>query len=225
MGKMFYNNFGKFVIFVSLLTFASSVAGPFFSVYLLKNLNIPALKGGYVFYFIITLSASVATILFMPLWGKLSDKYGNLRVMKITGIFIPLVAIFYLLSSFFNTLTYAIIFIFFIEAFSGFIWAGFNLAASNFIYDAVTAQRHALCVAYFNILNGTGAFTGAMLGGIIASFDFVFFGLNSILFIFLLSGILRLAVYFVMVRKIKEVRDVPNFDLFSGKRKFKFFGD
>lgn len=223
--KMFYNNFGRFVIFVSLITLTSAVASPFFAVYLLNELNLKSIELGYVWYFIIAISASISTMIFMPIWGKFSDKYGNLKVMKITGLLIPLVPLLYFISFFLSkNISTAIIFIFFTEFLSGIIWAGFNLAIGNFIYDAVTSQRLALCLAYFNMLNGVGSFIGATLGGIIASISFRFFGLSALLFVFLLSTLLRFLAYIIMVRRVKEVRDVPNFDLGDHvKKRFKFF--
>lgn len=220
--RMFYNNFGHFVIFVSLMTFATAVAGPFFAVYLLNDLNIKSIQLGYFYYFLITLSASVTSIIFMPVWGKFSDKYGNLKVMKLTGVLIPLVPLSYLVTHFFSSLSTAIIFLFIAEAFSGFIWAGFNLAAGNFIYDAVTRQRLALCVAYFNMLNGVGHFLGAILGGLLASLSFNYLSLTPILWVFVVSAVIRFIVYFAIVSRVKEVRVVSNFDLNISK-KLKFF--
>jgi hypothetical protein len=99
-----------------------------------------------------------------------------------------------------------------IEFISNLIWAGFNLCYVNFIYDAVTRQRLALCIAYFNILNGIGVFIGASLGALMASINLSFFGLNPLLFVFLLSGVVRFIVYITMMPKIKEVREVQKYE-------------
>lgn len=222
--KMFYNNFGRFVLFVSLITFSSAIASPFFAVYLLKNIGLTEIPTGYLYYFIITLVATVTSIIFMPAWGKFSDKYGNLKTMKISGIFIPLVPLAYLSSYFLPSVSSKIIFLIILEAISGIIWAGFNLAVGNFIYDTVTRQRLGLCVAYFNMLNGLGSFIGAMLGSLLASLNINLFGLPSLLLVFLVSALMRFFLFVLVSPKVHEVREVPNFDLGEDiRKKLKFF--
>jgi MFS family permease len=149
----------------------------------------------------------------MPLWGKFADKFGNLKVIRMTGAFVFLVPLAWLLTPLLMVIspTAAIIYLIIEEFITNFIWAGFNLSAVNFIYDAVTQQRLALCIAYYNILNGIGVFIGATLGGFISSLNFNFLGLSPILFIFLISGIARLIVYAFMMPKIKEVREVEKY--------------
>src|SRR3989338_8166805 len=206
--KMLYNNFGRFVLFVSLVSFSTAVASPFFAVYMLGDL-----KFSYLYFTIVTLSSALTTLIFMPLWGKFSDKYGNVRTMKVTVIFtvgIPLIWFFsYVLGIggikllFYLALT---------ECFSGFVWAGFNLSAGNFIYDAVTRERVAICAAYFNIINAAGAFFGALLGGYLGSLSLGIFGLSSLLFVFLISGIFRFISAIGLISSVREVRGVEKFD-------------
>jgi len=146
----------------------------------------------------------------MTSWGKFADKYGNFRVMKLCAYFIPLVPLFWFLSYFLIgkfSLIYVVLFLVIGECISGIIWAGFNLAAGNYIYDAVTSDRMAICVAYYSVINGFGVFLGATLGGVISSFNFYIFGLSSLLVVFLLSAIARYIVVKAMVNRIKEVRE------------------
>jgi MFS family permease len=201
--KMPTNNFGRFVIYLSLVSLAVNIAGPFFAVYMLEEL-----KFTYFHYVIVSLAGPVITFLSMPLWGKFSDKHGNVKIMKITGFFICLVPALWLLTIPLASLglTKIIIYLVLVELFSGFVWAGFNLSTGNFIYDAVSRQRVAICVTYLNILTSIGVLIGASLGGFISSKEFMILGLSSILFIFLLSTVIRLIVYFVMNRELKEVR-------------------
>lgn len=210
--KMPKNNFGRFVIFISLMHFATAIASPFFAVYMLKELQF-----SYTQWIIVTIFSSLSSLIFMPVWGKFADRYGNIKVVKICGFLIPSIPFLWLISMFDVKIFYYLIGI---EIFSGIAWAGFNLSSGNFIYDAVTRQRMALCVAYFNILNGIGVFIGASLGGVISSFNFLILGFSPILFIFILSGILRLSVILLMSHKIKEVREVKKFGIEEAKEKF-----
>lgn len=213
--KMFFNNFGKFTIYFSLVCFTTAIAGPFFAVYMLKNLSF-----SYFQYMIIILSNAVAALVFMPAWGKFADKYGNLVVMKLTGWMTPLVPFLWIAVSFLNS-NFIFAGLIAVEASSGFIWAGFNLSAGNFLYDAVTRQRLAICSSYLNILAGVGVLIGSVIGGIIASLSFTFIGLNTLLFIFLISGVARLSVYFTMNPKLQEVRDVKEFRIKEAETKLK----
>jgi MFS family permease len=202
------SNFGKFTVFVSLLMLTTNIASPFFTVYLLRDLNL-----NYTLWTIIVISGSLSALLFMPLWGKFADKFGNLKVMRLTGAFVFLVPLSWLLVPFLMAInpTFAVVYIVVEEFISNFIWAGFNLSAVNFIYDAVTRQRLALCVAYYNILNGVGVFIGATLGGILSSLNINLFGSSPLLFVFLVSGVLRIIVYIFMMPKIKEVRQIEKY--------------
>jgi MFS family permease len=215
--KMPYNNYGRFSIFLALLNIAVSISSPFFAIYLLEDLKLKSMQFGYIFYTIICMSASITTLLVMASWGKFADKYGNYRVMKITSYFIPLIPLYWVCSSFLIgkiSIIWMTVFFVIFEGISGVIWAGFNLSSSNYIYDAVTKERMALCVAYLNVLSGFGVFIGAVFGGYISSLKFSFFGLSPILFIFLLSALARFFVVFFMVPRIKEVRDgVINLDI------------
>lgn len=189
------NNFGRFTLYIAFMTTAVYFAAPFFSVYMLQEL-----KFSYLTFVIITLSSSLTHVIFMPLWGRFSDRHGNLISLRIAGLLIPLIPLLWLLSS-------DPIYLVLVEAFGGFAWAGFDLASVNFIYDAVSRQRMGLCFAYFGVLNGVGTFAGATLGGLFATYCRV--GFTSVfLLIFLLSGVSRLAVSAVMLPRIKEVRKV-----------------
>ena len=56
-------------------------------------------------------------------------------------------------------------FLIFAQIVSGFAWAGFNLCASNYILDAISPEKRARCIAYFNVLNGVALCAGSFLGG------------------------------------------------------------
>jgi MFS family permease len=203
------NNFGRFVIFAALVNFATLIASPFFAVYMLKELNF-----NYISFILVTISSSFASLIFMPLWGKFADKYGNLKAIRICSFLTIFVPFLWVASLLIHNSIYIIIYLMIVECFSGFSWAGYNLSVSNFIYDAVSRQRMALCSAYFNILNSIGIFFGAVIGGTIASSGIYLFSLKPIILAFILSGLIRLIVYFALSFRIKEVRkDVKLFGI------------
>jgi len=188
------NNFGRFVFYIAFLNFAVNIAGPFFAVYMLRDLGF-----SYTQFMIATVTASITSLFSMTFWGKIGDKYGNVRVMKVTDWGIGFIPVFWI----FATNIYHVILI---QAFSGFVWAGMNLTHFNFIYDAVTQQKRAICMSYLNILRGICVFVGAILGGIISS-KYTLFG-SGLFLIFLLSGFFRLLNSLIYLNSLKEVREV-----------------
>lgn len=189
-------NFGKFAIYISMISLAVAIAGPFFAVYMLKELNF-----SYTTFMCVNIAASISSILFFPLLGKFSDKYGNRELLKVGSVLIMFLPILWIFSA-------SPIYLAFVPQLLGrFGWAGFHLSASNFIYDSVKPQNRGLCVAYYNILNGVGVFVGALIGGLLIHYVSINF-INKFFFIFLISGILRIASVLIMIPKLNEVRDV-----------------
>lgn len=192
------NNFGKFVIYVGMINFATMLAGPFFAVYMLDEL-----KFSYLIFTLVNISAGIFTIMSLSLWGKLGDKYGNISLLRIGSIIIPFASGLWLVSQ------NPIYLIFIPQLAAGVGWAAFNLGASNFIYDAVTPERRAICVAYFTMVNGIGIFLGALAGGFFLENIKINF-MNIFLLLFLISTIMRILASSIMLPKIKEVRKVES---------------
>ncbi|HLD35304.1 MAG TPA: MFS transporter [Planctomycetota bacterium] len=198
------SNFAHFVFYVALITLAVNISGPFFAVYMIRDL-----KFSYTQIAIIDTGQIVIQILMMRYWGGLCDRYGNRSVLSFTGWLISFVPILWLISPNF----YAIIMF---QVFAGLIWSGFSLAAGNFIFDAVSPPKRARCVAYFTLINTLGLFFGSIFGGWISLYlpnQLSLFGWSMVLasslqVLFLISGLLRLLISSIFLSHIKEVRKV-----------------
>ena len=203
LGKIWRSNFGRFVIFVALVNFATFMAAPFFAVYMLDELGF-----SYLAYTLVTMTATLTIFSMMRLWGSHADHVGNRRVLRLTSYFIPLNPILWLFS---HNVAYLIA----IQFFAGFFWSGFNLSASNFIYDSVTPEKRTRCIAYYNVVTGIAIFAGAMTGGVLARNLPPVFG-SRLMALFLVSGLVRFAVLPVcsMIREVRQVKRVSNFELF-----------
>ncbi len=195
-----FNNFGTFVIFVALINMATNFAAPFFAVYMLKELGF-----NYFWFIVVGISGTLFTIIAMPMWGKVGDAYGNRTLLKIGSFLIVLPPFLWLFVD------KPLEIIFSVSVFGGFGWAAFNLAASNFIYDAVTPQRRAICVAYHTVFSGIGVFVGALLGGLFV--EYVSLSFTNIFFaVFFISSFLRGVFGLIFIPRIKEVRNFPSFE-------------
>jgi MFS family permease len=186
------NNFGRFSIFTAFLNLTTAISGPLVAVYLLRFLQFT-----YTTYIIIIMSGTVFSLLFLRFWGKISDKYGNYNVLLIATLFIPLIPILWILSK--NTIYLVLV----PSLIGGVSWAGFYLAATNFIYDNVRPQKRGFAVSYYNMLNGIGIAIGAGIGAILIKFLTVN---NPIVIIFFISGILRMVAVFFGIGHIKEIK-------------------
>ncbi len=193
-------NFPKFSLFVSCMHLSVMIAGPFFSVYMLKELHF-----SYMTFMIVNASSSLAGLLIVPLWGIFSDKYGRKETMLICSVFISMMPFLWLFS---RSPYYLIL----PSIIGGVGWAGFNLAVFNFVYDAVTPEKRALCISYHNILSGIGIFIGSSLGGLILqNLPSLNLKLKKFLIIFLISSFMRMLTSMIFLPRVKEVRRVKKF--------------
>ena len=191
------SNFARFVFFVSGLNFCVNIAAPFFAVFMLRDL-----KFSYLTYTLVIIPVTITTLLLIHRWGRLADRIGNVKVLKFTSLFIAVLPFLWII---YRHPAYLI----FVQVLGGFAWSGFNLCATNFIFDSVSAPKRTRCFSYFNALNGFGISMGAILGGYLAAHLPELFG-YQLLFLFMVSGILRFLIILFFSPKIKEVRKVED---------------
>ena len=191
------SNFAKFVLFVSAMNFSVNLAAPYFAVFMLQDLSF-----NYFLYAMVTIAAPLTLYLTVRRWGRHADQVGSLKVLRLTSKCFPLIPLLWIVGQ-------APWYLVMVEMFSGFLWAGFNLCAANFIYDAASPQKRTRCIAYFNVVNGFALACGALLGGFMVRYLPPLFG-HKILMLFFISAMLRLAAAWIMPRMLKEVRHVEH---------------
>ena len=187
-----------------MMQFGVAIASPFFTVYMLRDLEF-----SYLQFTLNSGTAIFAQFLTLSQWGRISDVFGNRRILAVTGLFIPLMPLLWVIST---NMWYLVA----IQALSGFSWAGFTLAAGNFIYDLITPNRRATYLAVHNVLANVGIFAGAILGGYLGFvlpsqvdlFGTTWSWLSPLYGVFIVSTIVRAAVVLWLVPKLREVRNV-----------------
>lgn len=198
------SNAVRFSIFFALMQFGVAIASPFFTVYMLRDLNF-----SYLQFTLNSGTAILAQFLTLSQWGRISDVFGNRRILVVTGLLIPLMPLLWTFSPNFYYLVA-------IQALSGFSWAGFSLSAGNFIYDLVAPSRRASYLAVHNVLAHTGIFAGAMLGGYLGTimptrvelFGAGFSWISGLYGVFIVSALVRFAVAAILLPRLREVRRV-----------------
>jgi MFS family permease len=202
------SNFVKFVLFAALMNGTANIAGPFFLPYCRYDLQMQDWQ-----WIVINGSATAATILALPLWGRFADRFGNKRTITYSSLIIALQPLWWLTSTDFWILTA-------INLLSGVGWAGFNLACANYIMEACSPPVRARCVAYYTILLGAGVFSGSMFGaylmravpadtpvlGVLPAAHYPF------QYVLVASAALRLASALAFVPLFKELREVSHFN-------------
>ena len=191
-----FDNFGKFAVYKAVLYFSLMIAGPFFAVYMLQDLQF-----SYTTFMIVSLSSSAFYLLSTPFAGKFSDKFGNKRLFHLANFLFVLTPLFWIF------LKNPIALIFTTQLVAGIANAALVIGFTNFTYDAVSQQHRGICTAYTNILVGLGIFLGSLTGGFIIKYLHPSF-MHPILFVFLISAGLRLLTGFFFLPSIKEEKRV-----------------
>jgi MFS family permease len=198
------SNFARFVMYAAIVNAAVNVSAPFFAVYMLNELHL-----SYIEFTLVTATNTVTQFLTMQHWGALSDQFGNKRIINVCGVGIALTPILWVFGS-------SLPYLFFIQIFAGFVWAGFNLAAVNFIFDAVSPAKRARCVAYQGLVNGLFVLLGSLFGAwfvenvpaSVSMLGLTWAPYSSLYFVFVLSGLVRLFASVALLPLFKEVRTV-----------------
>lgn len=191
-----FSNYGLFVFYLSIMNASVYISAPFFTPYMLYDL-----KMDYMTFTVINATAIITKIIFLPVWGRLSDRFGNRKVLSLTGFLMPVTPILWMFS---HDFSYLIV----IQIYSGLIWSGFEIASFNFIFDTTSPQKRATAIAYYNVINGIAIFTGAMIGGLIVRYNTVFW--SKYILVFVISGVMRYIVSFLFIPKLREVRAVEH---------------
>jgi len=193
------SNLGRFTLFFALIMFAQSISGPFFAVYMLRDLDF-----SYVTYMVVISASSISSLFFQPFWGRRADRAGNIKVIRITAVLLPIVPLLWLGNQ-------SAFYLIGANIFSGFTWSGFNLAAVNFVYDASEPGSRTKQIAVFNSITGVAICLGSLAGGYLAPHlpEVLGFELRTL---FTISGTLRGLIVVFLLHTIFEVRRVPKID-------------
>lgn len=197
-------NYRRFLLFSGLMHACVLIAGPYFVIYMLRDLHFT-----YLQYATWLAAGVLGQLLTLTPWGRLSDRFGNKKVLVVTGLLVPILPMLYVLSTNFS-------FLILVNFVGGVIWSGLALGLQNYVFDAVRAEDRAKGVAVWNTVNAMGWFVGAMLGSWLAAIapsEIHLAGLQLVLasnlpVVFFISGVLRLAVSLSLLRTFREARTV-----------------
>jgi len=193
------SNFSRFTIFIALIHGGTAIAGPFFAKYYLTVLKIP-----YDTFALIVNAYLIGMLVFLPFWGRISDRYGNWLVVKITAVAIALFPLPYLFFT-------SPVVLWFLGFFAGVAWSGFSLANFSYQLDTVTPPRRVRCAAYMSVTVGFAVFACGLLGGwLVDQLPPLLWWNSNYQTLFALSSIVRMTViaFFLGFSLVHEIRSV-----------------
>lgn len=179
------------VISALVWNFSLQLAAPFFNVYLVSSLQASLTAVG-----LLAAVASLTALFGQHYFASLIDRRGPYWVQALTSLVIPLAPLAWMVVR-------APWQVAFINAFVGFVWAGYNLANFNLLLELTPGEQRARAVALFQLAVFGSAVAGPLMGGFLAD-------RMGYQVVFLLSGIGRYAgaVLFLWLT-YRRVKDSP----------------
>ena len=210
-------NFRRVIAFVAAMVVAQSCAGQFFVVYQLQYLQL-----NYTAFQLLNAAGSLASLVSMPLWGYLADKYGNKPVLLICCAFVLLPPLLWVVAApdglaglwGYDTqghlrLSLTKLDIIALNLMAGFGWAGVGLTQFNLMIGAAPGEKRTVYVsaiaAVAGLAGGLAPVAGGALMEALGHLSFPAHGLirNNYHVLFILSGVLR-AGAMLLVEPIQE---------------------
>jgi MFS family permease len=197
-------SFRRFLLFSGAMHAAVLIAGPFFVLYMLRDLHLP--YWGYGGWLAAGILGQLVTL---SAWGRFADRFGNKALLTVTGFMVPFLPMLYLAGANLG-------FLLFVNFMGGVTWGGLALGLQNYVFDAVRPEDRAKAVATYSTINAVGWCLGAFMGSwlVDALPSRITIGqysheLSSNLpLVFFVSGLLRLAVSSSFLRTFHEARAV-----------------
>lgn len=188
--------FKRFVIIACIWQFGVSISSPFFNVYLVNGMG-----AAYQWIAYLSLVSGIAAIIVQRGWGSMSDRFSHRSILIISAIGASLVPFFWMFAP-------SPEFVIPINILSGISWAGFEIAAFNYLLEATRGKERALYSAVYWSALGLPAIFGPIIGGMmIDTFAAVALSLNNFTSMFLVSWIIRLSAAVLFLKFLLELPD------------------
>jgi len=196
-------DFGRLVKFNTIFHVATFIVSPLLVVYFLEYLQMT-----YWQYSVMLSAAAISNFLTMRYWGLHADEFGN-RVVLTASSWVLAAFPFLWFGVWFLPKALQFPAAVAVQILGGLAWAGFNLSIANFQFDSVDPEFRVRRFGHYHLLHGVAIFIGGMIGGFLAdSIDLGSGMLSGILFVMLLSGVLRFVVCLALLPGLQELRKV-----------------
>jgi MFS family permease len=215
-------NFRALILFTTWWAFATNLALPFITVYMLKLLQLP-----YIYVLSLSAVSQLANISFLRIWGRIADRFGNKAVLWLCSPIFSISLLLWVFTVKADPLV-TLSLITFIHLINGLATAGLSLGQYNILLKLSPAERSPAYLAAASLANSLAAGIAPILGGLLANFfvdkelllsltwisrshrwQISPFRLYHLDFLFLLAFLLGIAALHPL-RRVKEVeREAP----------------
>jgi len=146
---------GRLLTYMLAVQFAVQISGPFFTPYMLGELDFSYLK-----YLAIIATAYIAKMVALPFLGSAARRFGSAWLLYATGAgIVPLSALWIFSESTGYLLALQIV--------GGCVWAGYELATLLLLFDHIHESERTSVLTVFNLANAAAWVAGALLGGLL----------------------------------------------------------
>lgn len=168
-------NFRRLIWFLASWQFATNLAAPFFTVYLVAQL-------GYdmTFVTLMMVVSQLANVVVLRKWGQLSDRFSNKAVLRVCGPLFLVCIFSWTLVALPEKHAYTLHLITLLHVVMGFAAAGITLASGNMGLKLAPRGRGTAYLAAGSIVNSVAAGLAPIVGGLFAD-DFAARELSLIL--------------------------------------------
>lgn len=181
-------NFLRFLLYYSTWMFAVNLSVPFYSLYMLDNLQLDV--GLVTLYSSLTAGANLVMLM---VWGKLADRIGNRPILLLIGIVVAVTPVFWLGTGANSASLW--IGLPLIHLLRGGTWAAMDLCVHNMQMNVAPARSQASYFAIAAAITGVSGALGTTAGGFLAQLP----SIGGLAGLFALSTVLRLLALLPLV--------------------------
>jgi MFS family permease len=149
-------NFRAFLLFTFIWNFAVYFTAPFFAVYMLKTLEL-----SYATVTTYAVLSSVADLVSVRVWGRLSDRETNKPLLILGSFFAALIPYGWLFT---DRDTFWLFVLLHVQG--GLFWSGIRLCTGNLVLRISPLAHRSIYFSMFNAVAGLTAVVAPILGGI-----------------------------------------------------------
>lgn len=205
--------FRKWILFSTVWGFAVGVGSPFFSVYMLENLQLQ-----FSIIAILGLVNGITNTLGMRLWGNLIDDMGSKPLLAICSVGGAIIPFIWVLATPGN---WSILWL--THFLNGLAWSGIGLASSQLLMSTAPEDGASMYFAVFAAITGIAGTISPLLGGALAgvfsslAWQVGGITLSGLQLLFMLTGILRL-LSLALLQPVPSAKDMSLGEILSKAR-------
>jgi MFS family permease len=182
---------GRLFAYLIAVQLAVNVCAPYFTPYMLRQLELS--YGGFV---MLTAAAFLSRIAVMPLLGRVAQRHGARRLLRLAGIaVVPLSGMWVVSDNF--------VYLLGLQMYAGVAWASYEFAVLLLFIGTLDHRDRVGLLSLYNLANAVAMFGGSLVGGFLLDH----LGMEHLAYsaIFIASSAARFLTL-ALLRRIPEAR-------------------